>query len=106
MTVKKYEINLNIEKGGIGSGRKKTKIDNLHTLQLKSPFDKPKTHKDKDGDIIHEIQINANSISEFVNDAKNYEGGEEVLRGDLSSNEGIKTKNGLIFWGSDIQDHL
>lgn len=57
-------------------------------------------------DKIYKLSINANSIEELVALAEDNESLDSFLRTELSSSEGVKTKEGHIFWGSDIFDFL
>ncbi len=64
------------------------------------------TYTDKDGDTVYKIPYTAKTIEELIDCAKDEEDLMDFLYGELASNEGVETKDGSIYWGSDIQDHL
>jgi hypothetical protein len=61
---------------------------------------------DVDGDVVYKVPFEANSIKELVDLANNDDKLDSFLNSELSSNEGVKTSNGNVFWGSDIFDEI
>lgn len=62
------------------------------------------SYKDEDGDIVFKIPFEAENIEQLV--TIDDEELQEFLYSDLASSQGIETKDGNVFWGSDIQDAL
>jgi hypothetical protein len=61
---------------------------------------------DGDGDVVYNVPFEVNSIKELVTLANNDDKLDSFLNSELSSNEGVKTSNGNVFWGSDIFDEI
>lgn len=86
------------ELAGLSENNQKKSI---HTIQ--EGFS---SHIDKDGDRVYDLPIDVNSIEELIALADSDEELDSFLKTELYSDEGVKVKNGNIFWGSDIFDHL
>lgn len=64
------------------------------------------TYKDIDGDTVYKLPVKAKNIEELISLAQKNDELDDFLRGELGSSEGVQTKDGNVFWGSDIQDFL
>ena len=64
------------------------------------------TYKDDDGDIVYNIPYAAKTLPDLIEVAKDEEDLMDFLYSNLGSNEGVKTSDGNVYWGADVQDHL
>ncbi len=94
------------------TGKKTGKQNNA--IKIKEDYDKSlqfnkpgyTSFTDKDGDTIYNIPYDAKTIEELVDVANEDEDLMDFLWSQLGSSEGVKTKDGNIFYCSDIGDQL
>jgi hypothetical protein len=95
---------------GLSEGAEKKTLKTINEGASKKPLIKEgfESFVDDSGDKIYLLPYQANSVDELVKTAIFY--GDDALysflNGELASNEGVKLKNGNIFWGADIIDAL